>query len=51
MKEIIKNPNFCVIQIEMDLYHLLTTWLFLQLNQDYCVQETYEQNTFNLEQE
>ena len=32
MQRIIKNPNFAVLQIEMDVYNLLVTWLFLRLN-------------------
>ena len=35
MQRIIKNPNFAVLQIEMDVYNLLVTWLFLKLNGDY----------------
>ena len=35
MQRIIKNPNFAVLQIEMDVYNLLVTWLYLKLNVDY----------------
>jgi hypothetical protein len=49
MCAIIKNPNFAVIQIEMDLYHLLTCWLFLQLNPQFTISDSFDQSTFNLE--
>jgi len=35
MQRIIKNPNFAVLQIEMDVYNLLLMWLFLKFNPDW----------------
>ena len=50
-KKIISNPDFCVLQIEMDLYHLLADWLFLQLNADYVTKDQFDEGAFNTEQE
>ena len=50
-KKIISNPDFAVMQIEMDLYHLLASWLFLQLNTSYEIKDPFEEVTFNIEQE
>ena len=54
MQRIIKNPNFAVLQIEMDVYNLLVTWLFLRLNAAFEAPESsiakIDEDSFHAEQ-